>query len=152
MNLLINTSYVINYFNNCFISFNICSTPKIISESEMIKMYEPWRRPTARHLNPIIVFVTLLFTRKKCTYDEVDWILEQLKHWIKHPREQNEYATCKDYVAKNKTDCMDNVVITPMGFVDENLNPILRDDLTLISPLECEFLEYFLLQFLIHSN
>lgn len=89
-------------------------------------MYEPWYS-TARHLNPIIVSITHLLARNECTYDEVDWILEQLQHWIKETREQNEYATCKDYIIKNKTDCMDNVVITPMGFVDENLNPILKD-------------------------
>lgn len=89
-------------------------------------MYEPWR-PTARHLNPIIVSITHLLARKECTYDEVDWILEQLQHWIKHQREQNEYATYLDYQNRNKTSCMDNVIITPMGFVDENLNPILRD-------------------------
>lgn len=89
-------------------------------------MYEPWRS-TARHLNPIIVSVTHLLARNKCTYDEVDWILEQLQHWIKEKREQNEYETYKDYLEQNKTDCMDNVVITPMGLVDENLNPILKD-------------------------
>lgn len=44
---------------------------KIPPESEMIKMYEPWR-PTARHLNPIIVSITHLLARKECTYDEVD--------------------------------------------------------------------------------
>lgn len=89
-------------------------------------MYEPCL-PTARHLNPIIVTITHLLAKNKCTYDEVDWILEQLQHWIKETRKQNEYATYKDYVAKNKTACMDDVVITPMGFVDENLNPILND-------------------------
>lgn len=89
-------------------------------------MYEPWRS-TNRHLTPIIVSITHLLARNKCTYDEVDWILEQLQYWIKHQREQNEYATYLDYQNDNKTDCMDNVVITPMGFVDENLNPILKD-------------------------
>lgn len=88
---------------------------KIPPESEMIKMYEPWHS-TARHLNPIIVSITHLLARNKCTYDEVDQILEQLQHWIKETREQKEYATCKDYVSKNKTDCMDNVVITPYWF------------------------------------
>lgn len=78
-------------------------------------MYEPWYS-IAKHLNPIIVFITHLLARNKCTYDEVDWILEQLQHWIKETCEQNEYATCKDYIIKTKTDCMDNAVITPMGF------------------------------------
>lgn len=94
-------------------------------------MYEPWR-PTARHLNPIIITITHLLAKNKCTYDKVDWILEQLQHWAKENREQREYATCKDYVAENKTACMDDVVITPMGFVNENLNLILKDGTTFI--------------------
>ncbi len=71
--------------------------------------------------------VTYLLKRNKCTYDEVDWILEQLQYWIKERRECNEYATYSDYLSGNKTSCMDNIVITPMGCVDDNLNPILKD-------------------------
>lgn len=89
-------------------------------------MYEPWRY-TSRHLNPIIISVTHLLARNKCTYDETDWILEQLQHWTKDGRKQKEYATYLDLQNGNKTSCADNVVITPMGFVDENLNPILKD-------------------------
>lgn len=89
-------------------------------------MYEPWRS-TSRHLNPIIVSMTHLLKRNKCTYDEVDWILEELQHWIKEQRKCNEYNTYRDYLNNNKTSCMDNVVITPMGYVDDNLNPILKD-------------------------
>ncbi len=89
-------------------------------------MHEPWKS-TSRHLNPIIVSVTHLLARNNCTYNEVDWILEQLQYWIKHRREQNEYVTYLDYQNDNKTECMDDVVITPMDFVDKNLNPILKD-------------------------
>lgn len=89
-------------------------------------MYELWR-PTSRHLTPIIVSITHLLARKNCTYDETDWIIEQLQHWIKDTREQREYATCIDHHNDKKTASMDNVVITPMGYVDENLNPILDD-------------------------
>lgn len=89
-------------------------------------MYELWR-PTSRHLTPIIVSITHLLARKNCTYDETDWIIEQLQHWIKDARERREYATCIDYHNNHKTASMDNVVITPIGHVDDNLNPILKD-------------------------
>lgn len=89
-------------------------------------MYEPWR-PTSRHLNPIIISMSHLLAKNNCTYDEADWIIEQLQHWIKDTREQREYATCIDYHNGHKTANMDNVVITPLGCVDDNLNPILKD-------------------------
>lgn len=71
--------------------------------------------------------MTHFLAKKKCTYDEVDLILESLQHWIKHLRNKNEYATYLDYQNDNKTSCIDNVIITPMGFVDNDLNPILKD-------------------------
>lgn len=80
-----------------------------------------------KYLNLTIVSVTHLLAKNKCTYDEVDWILEQLQHWIKESREQNEYATCRNYAIKNKTANVNNVVITPMRFVNKNLNLILKD-------------------------
>lgn len=87
-------------------------------------MYDPMS-PFSKNIMPTMVSISHLLARNQCTYDETDRILDLLQEWIKERRECNEYETCRDYALGNKSACMDNVVITPFGHVDENLNAIL---------------------------
>lgn len=71
-----------------------------------------------------VISITHLLARNQCTYNEAEQLIELLKTEIDYSRERREYATYADYFAGKKTACMDNVVIAPIGRVDENLNPI----------------------------
>lgn len=89
-------------------------------------MYDPCDFKT-RNLAPVIVSVTHLLEKNNCTYDEADWIVAQLKHWLYDSRQETEYATTHDYFCDNKTTCADDIVVKPMGYVDSNLNAVYKD-------------------------
>lgn len=72
-----------------------------------------------RPLTPILSSVTQLLAQNNCTYDEADHIIFLLQDWIKEARLNREYDTIHDYQTGNKTACMNNAVITPMGIIDE---------------------------------
>lgn len=65
-----------------------------------------------------LIEITQLLAKRGHTYGESDSIAATLFEWLKQSRENYEYETTKDYVNKNKTNCVSNLALIPLNHID----------------------------------